>query len=73
MTYRVRLNAACNPSDAHAIDVMYHPKCWATNVTDVLRKQKVIEDRIQVGPDIAHTVAEIEFIGAYQKLWQTEN
>lgn len=23
----VGLNAACNPSDAHAIDVQYHPTC----------------------------------------------
>ena len=35
----VRLSAAMNPSDAHAMDVMYHITCWAENVFNVLRKE----------------------------------
>ena len=34
----VRLSAAMNPSDAHAMDVKYHITCWDENVTNVLRK-----------------------------------
>ena len=39
--FMVRLSAAMNPSDAQAMDVMYHITCWAENVTNVLRKEVV--------------------------------
>ena len=35
---RVKLSAAVDSSDAHAIDIKYHKKCWLNNVTNVLRK-----------------------------------
>ena len=31
-----RINAPPNPSDAHAMDVLYHKKCWLKNVTNVI-------------------------------------
>ena len=34
--FKVRLNEALNPLDAHAIDVLYHKKCWAINVSNLL-------------------------------------
>ena len=34
---KVRLNEALNPLDAHAIDVLYHKKCWAISVSNLLR------------------------------------
>lgn len=34
----VKLNSAIDPSDAHAIDIKYHRKCWVNNVTSVLRR-----------------------------------
>ena len=33
---KVRLNEALNPLDAHATDVLYHKKCWAINVSNLL-------------------------------------
>ncbi len=35
--FMTRLNTAIAPSDAHAIDVMYHRSCWTKNVFHVLR------------------------------------
>ena len=33
---KVRLNEALNPLDAHAIDLLYHKKCWAINISNLL-------------------------------------
>lgn len=35
--FMTRLNTAIAPSDAHAIDVVYHRSCWTKNVFHVLR------------------------------------
>ena len=35
---RVKLSSAIDPTDAHAIDIKYHGKCWANHVTTVLRQ-----------------------------------
>ena len=63
-TFRIRLNAAVNPTDAHAIDLMYLCKCWAMHVTNVLRKEKMIEDGDEIESSIAHTASLIDFISA---------
>ena len=34
----VKLSTAIDQTDAHAIDVQYHNKCWTKNVTNTLRK-----------------------------------
>lgn len=61
---RVRLNAAVIPMDAHAIDVMYHRKCWTKHVTNVLKRETVKDDSGKVDTNIAHTASKIEFIEA---------
>ena len=38
---RVRLSECITPGDAHAIDVLYHKRCWTLNVVNVLRKTHV--------------------------------
>ena len=37
----MRLNKAVNSLDAHAIDVLYHKKCWAINVSNLLRQKRL--------------------------------
>ena len=36
--FQVKLSTAIDSEDAAAIDIKYHKKCWARNVTSVLRK-----------------------------------
>lgn len=38
---RVKLSSAIDPSDAHAIDIKYHRKCWVNHVTSELRRGKI--------------------------------
>ena len=33
---KVRLNEALNQLDVHVIDVLYHRKCWAISVSNLL-------------------------------------
>ena len=63
-TFCIRINAAVNPTDAHAIDVMNRRKCWALHVTNVLRKEKMIEDGDEIESSIVHTTSLIDFIDA---------
>jgi len=57
-TLRVKLSTAIDPTEAHTIDVKYHKRCWALNVTNVLRVGKSPEDRTSLAAEVA---AEIEF------------
>ena len=57
--YRVELNTTLNPTDAHAIDVQYHNKCWSHNVTRVLRKVDPECGECETADKVA---ADIEFI-----------
>ena len=50
--FRVRLNTAINPLDAHAIDVQYHMKCWSKHVVNVL---------CRTDSDKAHEIAEADY------------
>lgn len=67
----VRLNASIDPSDAHAIDVMYHKKCWNTHVVRVLRKHSNFP-----GPStneferVARIAVEVEFIDVVRFIWR---
>ena len=36
--FQVKLSSAIDSEDAVAIDIKYHKKCWARNVTSVLQK-----------------------------------
>lgn len=36
-TLKVKLATCINQDDAHAIDIRYHKRCWATHVTNVRR------------------------------------
>ena len=36
-TLKVKLSTAINQEDAHAIDIRYHKKCWATHVNHLER------------------------------------
>ena len=71
-TFRVRLNAAVNPTDAHAIDVLYHRKCWATHVTNVLRGDKLKEVGGKIKNSIATLPLKYTLLVPCQKLWQKE-
>ena len=60
---KVRLSAAMNPSDAHAIVVKYHAISWSKNVTNVLRKCSSSEDHSEREAACVSSVAtEVEFI-----------
>ena len=48
----------------HAIDVLYHRKCWATHVTNVLRRDKVIEDGDEIDNSFAYNASKVDFIGS---------
>lgn len=61
-TFRVRFNVVVTRTDARAIDVLYHRKCWAMHVTNVLRKDKVTEDGGKIDSRIAHTASNVSFI-----------
>ena len=51
-----------NPSDAHAMDVMYHITCWAENVLNVLRKEVAyVESQQTHCPTVASVATENEF------------
>ena len=58
---RVKLSTAVDASDAHAIDIKYHKKCWVTNVTNVLRRppSSAAESNTRVASEIA---AKVEFL-----------
>ena len=57
----VRINASPNPSDAHAMDVLYHTKCWLKNVTNVIKSNR--RSNVQNVADRERVIAtEIEFI-----------
>ena len=57
----VRINASPNPSDAHAMDVLYHKKCWLKNVTNVIKSNR--RSNVQNIADRERLIAtEIEFI-----------
>ena len=62
--YRVKLNTALNPTDAHAIDVQYHNKCWSHNVTHVLRKVDPECEERETADEVA---ADIEFISLVEE------
>ena len=59
---KVRLNEALNPLDAHAIDVLYHKKCSAINVSDLLRQKRL--DYLTKDSEAVEAVlaTEIEFL-----------
>ena len=57
----VRLSAAMNFSDAHAMDVKYHITCWDENVTNVLRKKLPKLRAKNALPTVSSVATEIEF------------
>ena len=63
---RVKLSSAINPSDARAIDIKYHSKCWANHVTSVLRKGKCQTETSSVNQEVnqiaSKAASEIEFL-----------
>lgn len=58
---RVKISTAVDVKDAHAIDIKYHKKCWANNVTSALRKSSTssTESNIALASEIA---GQIEFL-----------
>jgi len=57
---RVKLSTSINPTDAHAIDVKYHKRCWAIHVTNVWRVKKSSE--VPQASIVVEVAAEIEFL-----------
>lgn len=59
---RVKVSAAVDANDAHAIDIKYHKNCWARDVTNVLRtkgSKTSEESRLDF---ISEAAAKIEFL-----------
>ena len=61
---RVKLSSAIDPSDAHAIDIKYHGKCWANHVTSVLRrgKSQALSTDQPASQRASKAAAQIEFL-----------
>lgn len=56
----VKLSTAVDTKDAHAIDIRYHKKCWATHVTNILRKPDNETDISQEHTSVI--AAKLEFV-----------
>lgn len=54
----VKLSTAIDPEDAHAIDIKYHKRCWATHVTNV--KRPTVRQQNQSNVNVL--AADIEFL-----------
>ena len=63
---RVKLSSAIDPSDAHAINIKYHGKCWVNHVTSVLRRGKSQAPAVSTDQPVSHreskAAAQIEFL-----------
>jgi len=61
---RVKLSSAIDPNDAHAIDIEYHSKCWANNVTSVIRRGKSLQpaNKQAASEGASQAAAQIEFL-----------
>lgn len=66
---RVRLSEAIDSNDAHAIDVLYHRKCWTQHVTNILRShmQKLDENSSSEQRCVSSIAAEVEFINIVEE------
>ena len=63
---KVKLSTPVDSHDAHAIDIIYHKRCWASNVTHVLRRMGKCPEYSTVNiPD--EIAAKIEFISMTEK------
>ena len=60
----VKLNTAIPSGDARAIDIKYHKCCWASNVTNVLRKAESTSSSSTNSP--YQIAAKIEFLSMTQ-------
>ena len=63
---RVKLISAIHPSDADAIDIKYHEKCWVNHVTSVLRRGKSQSPEVSTDQPVSRraskAAAQIEFL-----------
>ena len=68
----MRLNEALNPLDTHAIDVLYHKKCWAINVSNLLQQKRL--DYLTKDSEAVEAVlaTEIEFLSLLEG-WLTDD
>ena len=68
---KVRLNEALNPLDTHAIHVLYHNKCWAINVSNLLQQKRL--DYLTKDSEAVEAVlaTEIEFLSLLEG-WLTD-
>lgn len=67
---RVKLSSAIDPSDARAIDIKYHRKCWVNHVTSVLRRGKFQEPAVSTDQPVSYraskAAAQIEFLATVE-------
>ena len=62
---RVKLSTSIDLSDAHAIDIKYHKRCWGNNVSTVLRQSQSKTGASSGDNQIAAEIAaKIEFLTA---------
>ena len=67
---RVKLSASIDLSDAHAIDIKYHRRCWGNNVSTVLRQSQSKTGASSGDNQIAAEIAaKIEFLTATEVAW----
>lgn len=63
----VKLSTSIDASDADAINIKYHKRCWAGNVTSVLRRLSSYQSSFK-SPDSAEMAAQIEFLDMTEKV-----
>ena len=64
---QVKLSSAIDSEDAVAIDIKYHKKCWARNVTSVLRKGASNKSNSSCAGS-AEIATEVEFLDLTKKI-----
>ena len=68
---RVKLSTSVNVTNAHAIDIKYHKKCWSNNVSSVLRKSW--QEPPSVPNLAANIAAKIEFLATTESCLKNGN
>ena len=69
--WRVRLSECITPHDGHAIDVLYHIRCWTANVIGVLRKTSSQPDAYT--KSTSYVACDVEFVGLVDEFLSNGN
>jgi hypothetical protein len=70
---KVRLSEAIDPSEAHAIDVLYHSNCWSRYVTNARRSLTFEDNSEKELTAAAAAAAEVEFLNLAESVLRNGN